>query len=425
MIYISGEKELIETLRINEGYLGSLAEYTIELKKRNPRLNFSSNYLPSYMAIQLVTLTPEDPKHATEIQDIVNSYSSKERLYLRKLQDDKHDIPSQVTAGSILEDFYQATDHLKHMLSYPVVTTSVTEFNKSLTNKSLLKIPGEGFKHAAKTLQNSSKWQPRSKLVDLMDKRNRINLKICELGSQKNRSILATKNNLNKEAADLTRQIKQIIREQLPGRKRKYLHGYSPEETRKMSTNSASLKTARKGGQAKINLTHLEKLNKTGLALHRNMIKGYKIAGHWASKGASYFNYTLSAFEVVKTYREGGDWIRRTFQEASAIGVNRALFAAAGGVGLAELGGIVIGAAAGDLALGTAILVCYPVIGWVVLFVAGAALAGYVSYQTKDLAQQVWESETGGYIRGKASEFAGWIWDEFKLLGQQIIANDL
>ena len=83
-----------------------------------------------------------------------------------------------------------------------------------------------------------------------------------------------------------------------------------------------------------------------------------------------------------------------------------------------------IGSVIGDAAFGATLLVCYPVIGWIALTVAGAAVAGAVSYGVKVGAEAVWDGCESGYFKEKAAQFGRWIYADLKYLGEHIMNSD-
>lgn len=425
MLYISGSEDTLDSLRKREEYPGNLEQYTKEFAARNPELckqflNYTQ-FLPPYILMQLVTTDLLDFNQSAEVTGIVNGYTISERMTIRSMQEDNHDIPSHVASASIIEDFYSFLGSAKHVLSYPLFSTPIYEFDKSLTSKSLIKMTGETLKQGSKLVESSPAFINKMNFLQLMKRRDELNHEWYRL--PKGQAHAGARARIMKETQELTKQLKQLVPRKISENAGKYVHGFPTHDAKKMSKNSTSLKTARKG-ELKIKLTHIERLNKSGLALYQRMIKGFTVLGNGIKKAATYTNYSLAGYEIIKSIREGGNAFRTAFREGAAIYTGTVLSAAAGGT-LAGLGGIAIGTLAGDAALGAVILVCYPIIGWVVLVIAGAALAGYVSYQTKDVAERVWDAVESGYVNDRVYEFAGWIFDEFKYLGQQIIKNDL
>jgi hypothetical protein len=334
------------------------------------------------------------------------------------MQEDGYDIPTHVATVSVLEEFQGYVNPGKSVMSSPIFPTPVYEFNRSLTNKSLIKMSGEGLKQGAHLMESSPKFIAKTNLMELMKRRDEVNHKWFQLRGKNGLTSINDRHALEREAKELTSQIKKLIPKKITDNASKYVHGLPADQARKSRAGSASLKLAKKGA-GKMKLTHLERLNISGLAFHRNLIKGFKVLGDGVKKVGTYTNYTLAGYEILNSFLNGGNPLRTAFKEGSAIYAGTVLSAAAGGT-LAGLGGIAIGTIAGDAALGAAILVCYPVIGWVVLVIAGAAIAGYVSYQTKDVAERVWDGVESGYVKDQVYEYAEWIYNEFKSLGSQI-----
>lgn len=425
MLYISGPNDTLREICKKEGFEGSFEDYLKQFAALNPELAkklSKEQKLPACTPLQLVAMPGLDSVYSTEVAKIISGYSLQERQVLREMQENNHDIPTNVAAMDVMGEFQTFLANTKKKLGAPVFPTPIYEFNRSLTNKSLIKFSGEAVKHAAHLKETSTAFVDKNNLFALMKKRDELNHKWLQLKQQKGSAAVSARNGLERQTKELTAQIKKLLPKHVNASATKYVLGYKPTDAAKLRSNSSSQKLARKG-EAKIKATHLDRLTKTGLAKQRSMIKGFKLFGEGVKKAATYTNYALAAYAIGETYSEGGNVARTAFREGTSIYAGALLSTAVAG-GLAGLGGIAIGSLAGDMALGATILVCYPVIGWVVLAVAGAALAGYVSYQTKDLSERVWDSVDTPYVREKIYQFGRWIYEDFKYLGEHIMNND-
>jgi hypothetical protein len=426
MLYISGPNDTLLDLHVQEGFEGSFADYQKKFAELNPELvkkiPKDTHKLPMYMPMQLVTMPGQDFKHSSEAARIISTYSLQERQVLRVMQEENHDIPTSVTTTNLLEDFQMYLGGIKKQLGAPLIVTPIYELNRSLTEKSLIKMSGESLKHAAFLKETSTSYFNKNKLFELMKKRDELNHEWLKLRGQKGAGSAAARRALERQTKDLTAQIKKLIPKQIATSGEKYIHGLKADEAAKLRHGASSLKLAKKGA-AKIKATHLDRLTVTGLAKQRSLIKGFKVLGDGVKKFATYTNYALAAYAIEETYVQGGNVAKTAFREGTSLYAGTLLSAAAGG-GLATLGGIAIGTLAGDATLGAAILVCYPVIGWVVLVVAGATVAGFVSYQTKEVSERVWDAFESGYVKEKIFELGRWIYDDFKFLGEQIARSD-
>lgn len=424
MLYMTGPRDSLALLYMQEGYQGSFEEYRKKFAELNPvlvkTLPKDFQMLPPYMPVQLVTNPGEDPIHTMEVATIVSGYSPRERQTLRQMQDENHDIPTSVTALDVMEDFHAFLDQSKKKLTSPIIPTPFYVFDRSLTNKSLIKLTGEGLKHTAYLKETSTAYVGKNKLFELMKRRDELNHEWLQLKGKK--GVDGARKAIEKQTKELTAQIKKLIPRSINASAQKHLHGYKTQDAKRLASNAASLKVAKKGAE-KLKATHLDRLNITGLAKHRTMIKGFKMIGNGVKKAATYTNYGLAAYSIADTYAKGGNVAKVAFREGTSLYAGALLSSAVAG-GLADLGGIAIGAVAGDMALGATILACCPVVGWVVLAVAGATVAGFVSYQTKDVAERVWDGVESGYVKEKLLQFGRWIYDDFKLLGEHIMKSD-
>jgi hypothetical protein len=422
MLYFSGSNDTLKDLQEKEGFEGSLAEYQQELATLNPelfgKLPKNSTQLPAYTPLYLVTLPRFEASHADAVMCIVSGYEEKERKVLRALQEDKYDIPTHVATGGILEEFQAFLISAKNSLNAPIVKSDFDLFNRAFPRKGLVKISGESLKHTAKIIQESPSFNTKTRLFELMRKRDALNHGRLLLKGQKAAAGSAAE--IERQIKELTAEIKKLLPKKIS--ESKYVHGLTPAVAKKLRHNASSLKLAKKGLE-KINATHLDRLTVSGLAAQRRMVKALQFVGDTAKKGATYLTYGLAAISIADAIAKGEDALRATFKEVSGIGASTLLSGAVGG-GLAGLGGFAIGAVAGDITLGATILICYPIIGWVVLAVAGLAVASYFSSETKELSGKIYDGYQSGYIDKKASEFFQWIYEQYVMLGQYISSEN-
>ena len=244
-------------------------------------------------------------------------------------------------------------------------------------------------KFGAEKLSSSAQYNLLDKLYNAMLQRDLLSRQLHMLKDKKVLGAMMQKQELEKQIKELTAQIKRLLPTKLTQVAGKHIYKkFSLDEIRKMRAACYSAKKARAG---RILTTDLDVFNKSGLARLKVMINGMKWLGAAVGKGATLLNYAVVTYDAKEAYRtEGAKSAARTFVTgASAVYLTSQAIAAAGGT--AAVGTFAIGAIAGDLAAGTALLICSPVLGWVVVIVAGVTVAGIVGYQAKSFLESTWD----------------------------------
>jgi hypothetical protein len=418
MLYISGENETLKDLMTKEEFKGSLAEYEKKFALLNPDLCAQNpNYkqkLPSHSPITLVTDVSGDPLARSEVTKELLLFPTQERQTLRMMQENEYDIPTQVAMTDMMEELQDYATGFRKWLKAPLVLTPWTEINTGLTDKSIFKLSGESLKYGSNLVQNSSAYVNREALYQNMMTRNLLNTELALLSKDKGAQNRELKKDLEKQIKELTARIKQQLPKKISDKMPRYLRkGFTVDQYRKMRANSYSEKAARNG---KMLMTHLDVLNKSGLARLKGLAKGLKKLGQGINKGATLLNYGVVTYDAAQAYSASGvkAGARAFVTGASAVYLTSQAVTAAGGT--AALGGYVIGALGGDLAAGSMILFCSPVLGWVIVVVAGVAAAGYVGYKMKGTFEEVWDigEDLGQKAYQEVSKAAGLVHEYIK-----------
>lgn len=397
MLYISGERDTLAQLQVLEEITGSPDDYRKALAELNPelfrRLSKGFKQLPPYTPIYLVSMPRFEPRHSAEVVRIVSGFSEGERKTLRTMQESELDIVNSVTVMDTLHDYQSYLYEGRNWLEAPIIQTPLYQLNQALKQKYLIKSSGETLKRKGEIAAGI--YNERNELFQLMKKRDELNHEFLRIKGDK-KAVASAKTKLELQTKELTAQIKKLLPKQIVGSAKKHTHGFTPMQAAILRSQSSSLKLARKGA-AKIKVTHLDRMTQMGLKTYQSMSKGFTFLGNAVKGAATYTNFGLAAYNVSATIRQGGDALRTTFIEASSLYASD-LLTAAGVGGLSTLGGIAIGAATGNAAIGSMILVCYPILGWVLLIGAGVVTAGAISYTVKGVTERLYDSFNNTYI---------------------------
>ncbi len=418
MLYMCDSNETLKDLMVKEGFTGTLLEYQKQFAALNPELCAKfpryKESLPAFMPITLVTVPTLDPATRGVTVSELMRFSLEERQALRKMQQEQRDVPTEIGLTDMMEELQVYAAGFRRWLKHPLVVTPWTEINNGLTDKSLFKLSGETLKFGAEKLSSSAQHNLVDKLYNAMLQRDLLNRQVHMLQDKKVLGAMMQKQELEKQIKELTVQIKQLLPAKLTKVAGKYVHKkFSLEEVRKMRANCYSVKKARAG---KILTTDLDVFNRSGLARLKVMIKGMKWLGGAFGKGATLLNYAVVTYDAKEAYHTGGakSAARAFVTGASAVYLTSQAMAAAGGT--AAVGTFAIGAISGDLAAGTALLMCSPVLGWVVVIVAGVTVAGIVGYQAKSFLEGSWDvsEKVGTEAYKEASRVSGLVHEELK-----------
>lgn len=417
MLYISGERETLKELKEKEGYDGPLSVYEQLFAEANPFLvKKYPNYkkcLPPYTPLFLVTVEAFNPATKMETQETIDRFSLKEKKALRELQEERHDdVTTQLTLSAIMESFQDYAKAARQALKTPLILTPWNEFNSSLTDKHLFKMMGETSSRASDLLAKRPSFVLRDELYEMMLAKDDLCRRIYLLKNKYDKEAVAARKSLFKEVERLNQEIRKLLPKKIKDAQSKYVHRlFTDAERAKMRKAVSSTRSA---GRMRLSTVNLDVLNKSGLGRLRTVISEMKMLGQGINKGAKMLNWGVVAYDTVDAYMSGKNFARTFFAGATSVVVASELAAAAGGT--TALGGLVIGSLVGDAAIGTTILVCSPVIGWVVLLVAGVAIGGYVSYKSKSAAEGIWDlaEDVSGKIATETSKAMEWTHEWFK-----------
>lgn len=392
MLYISGPNDTLKDLMLKEEFVGSLSEYDQKFASLNPELCKIFNYkqqLAPYTAMYLVSQPAFDSTTQAEICREINKFTLEERKALRMLQESGQDIPTQIAMTDIMSELQDYAAGFRKWLKNPLIVTPWTEINNSFTDKSLFKFFSEGSRFGSDYLRTSPRFYTLNTLYEDMMTRDVLNRQLHMLMNRKDSEAMSLKKELEKGIKQLTAKIKQLLPKQISTSRAKYVHrNFNYDEVRKMRSNSYSAKAARHG---KLLTTNLDVLNKSGLARLKSLVNGLKVLGNSVNKALPILNYGVVAYDTALAYQNGKtrEAARTFITGAAAIYLTTQAVAAVGGT--TALGGFVVGAAMGDIALGATVLISSPVVGWVVVVVAGVAAAGYIGYKAKGVFEEVWD----------------------------------
>lgn len=393
MVYITGLKDTLKNLKEQEEFTGHLSEYEKLFALCNPELcsqypNYK-DYLPAHYPVFLVNESPVDSVIRIDILRELNLFSSQERETLKMLQDQQHDVVTQIAMSDIMEELQRYAGSFRNWLKTPLVSTPWNSMDHLLTNKSLFKLFGESSRYTSGQIQQSGRFFQLDKLYEAMMNRDVLNRKLYMLRNEKGSDAATLKRALEREIKELTATIKQELPKKLSSAKAKYLNNkFNQIEIQKMRSNSPSAKAAKHG---KIFTTKIGFLNRSGFARLRTMIKGFKNLGMIGNASAKLLNYGVVAYDTKEAYHERGPKsAAKTFiTGVSSVALSTYVVSSLGGT--ASVGGLLIGTLAGDAALGATILIASPVLGWVCLIVAGVAVGALITYHSKSLFEEVWD----------------------------------
>lgn len=143
----------------------------------------------------------------------------------------------------------------------------------------------------------------------------------------------------------------------------------------------------------------LDVFNRTGLQRLKSVVEKAEIIADKAGKTSLILGVGCVGIDTYTAYKNKEDYMRQLVTGSVGAGAGVGL----GLLGTEILGAYAIGALAGDLALGTTLLISCPVIGWFIGVSAGIVVAGYAA--------------------NKASESAGYLWDEYSPAATKAISS--
>ncbi len=388
MLYISDADETLKGLMVKEEFTGTQLEYERKFAEMNPEFcakfpNYKDK-LPDYMPMVLVTQPIFDPSCRAEIVNELFLFSDEERQSLRIMQEQQWDIPVQIALTDVLKGLQEYASGFRKWLDVPLVVSPWKDLGSALTRASLFDFSEGTLKFGAERIENSSRYILLDKLYKNMMMRDLLNRQLHMLRDKRGGEALAIKKDLSKQIKELNALIKKQLPEKMSKALPKYVNKrFTADEIAKMRSSSYSSKATV--------TTKIDVLNKSGLGRLKAMTSELKMLGEGVNKTAALLNYGVVAYDAKEAYKTGGGKAAmRTFVTgASAIYITSSAVSAVGGT--TALGGFVIGTLAGDAALGTTLLICSPVLGWVIVIGVGVAVSGYVGYKAKGYLEQVWD----------------------------------
>lgn len=417
MLYISGPNDTLKDMMAKEGFQGTLSEYERQFASQNPEIcakypDFKKK-LPAFTPVFLIHQGPFDPATRPDVVKELLQFTQTERQTLRMMQESQFDIATQVAMTDIMEELQRYAAGFRSWLKTPLVVTPWKDINSALTDKSLFKLFAETSKFSSSHITKSPRFYILDQLYEDMMARDALNRQLFMMRSQKSPDI-GLQRELERQIKTLTGNIKKGLPKKLANARSKYVHRrYTSDEIRRMRANSFSAKGARTGNPI---TTNLDVLNKSGLGRLRSMVGGLKKLGNGVSKAATMINYGAVAYDTAEAYKSGGsrDAARTFITGASAVYLTSQAVTAMGGT--TALGGLVLGSLAGDATIGATLLVCSPILGWVIVVVTGVAVGGYIGYKAKGLLEEVWDmaEDIGSTAYQEAAKAANLVHEEFR-----------
>ena len=414
MVYMSGPCETIAQLRELEGYEGSLEDYFKKCNEVNGGIYSSSNdrLKPFYPHI-LVTEPPQDPEGMKQAVFIIKNFSQDERVILQKLQEEGTDFLTQICMADIMEDAREFAGQFRKKLDIPLVTTPWALINESTASTTRLDAMNAFAGVSQSVFEHSFPLKPLDILNKNMVARDAASRELQMIRSMKgvkNPALILRAQNLQAEIRLRTGEIKRLLPKSMKTKLPKYLgKRFSHEQIRKIRINSYSAKLARRGVkssniiiQSRTVTSELQFMSKSGLERLSKSLKHVKSFGKGVGRGCTVLSVGVVAYDTYEAYQNDGN-VMKTFSSGMAG------FGAAAGVGygVSTLGAVGIGALAGEVGLSGALLVCTPVVGWVVLGVAGLVAAGVAAHYASKSVEYLWEpenrKEAWEYVKSAAS----------------------
>ena len=434
MLYISGPNETLRELKEKEGYAGTLQEYERLFAQANPALCLENpNYkglLPPYKSMFLVVEGAFDMSTKDETLKYLSQFSTEEMQVLRQLQEDGNgDLVSHVALTEVMEELQNyatqfrrflktSTDRtldkageLKQFLSTPFILTPWKDFNNALSRQSVFELTGETAAASSELLKRTTTYVFWDSLYNKMMEKDALVREWNRLAGKTDKISKEKVLEIKKKIGELEKEIRDQLPKKLSDKIPKNVHKrFTNDELKKMRARAPTPRSARKV-QARV--TNLDVLNKSGLGRLWSMIKGLKSVGGAVNAGTKLLNYGAVAYDTIDAYRTNGKVVRAFVAGAASVYVTTQITAAAGGT--AALGGLMLGTLAGDAAVGATILICSPVIGWVVLIVTGIVVAGFITYYSKQVVEWAYDMAeyTGGVIAREADKALQWTHQHF------------
>ena len=412
MLYISGSNEHVSQLKEKEEYKGTLADYLEKFNALNPHLfskpTVQSGQLPSFMPMCLVSEPPASAFGTEEVLRELSRFSLLERQKLRDMQENNYDFPTLIALTEMMEQLQSYAIDFRNSLDNPLISTPWNTLNRSVTKVALVDIFSESAGIGLNSILRSNRFRTLDNLYENMMKRDALNLELFTLKNQRGSGVIQSRQNLEKQIKELTREIKQLLPKKLDSTMTKYLNNrMTPENVQKMRVDSFSKKMARKGRFA---TTNLDVLNRTGLSRLRTMIEKLKTVSDHAGAVSMFLGVGAVAFDTVQAYNNNKDVTRTLLTGAAGVGTGVAIGSAFASA--SSFGALTIGAFAGDVALSGTLLLCLPVVGWIVATAVGIAVTGYVAYQASEVVGEVWDNRQA--IRDHVTSMAGYIYNQFQ-----------
>ena len=137
MLYITGETETLNSLKMKEEYAGSPRNYAQQFNQRNPHLSKpvgENDFLPAYAPVFLVSDSSLTASPPTIVNDL-NSLSQNERRGLRNIQQNEVDFLPIFATQDILDGMQSQMTEFRKMLKDPILETPLA-FLEQCTDQS-------------------------------------------------------------------------------------------------------------------------------------------------------------------------------------------------------------------------------------------------------------------------------------------------
>lgn len=413
MLYISGKRETLKSLREQEEFQGPLSDYEQKFTRLNPhiKITHASEPLPEFTPLYLVSQHPKLVPYRQGTAEEFGRYTLAERQTLRDIQENEIDLPIAMAGQDLLDDYKSVIPSVRKFLYDPIIKTPWQYWNESVTNDSILDVISEGAFYQSNSIQLSPLYRGLDSLERNMVTMDALQTQLHPLRGKVSSKSRSVKQGLKRRINDLSPQIKHQVYPKLENHLSKHLGSrYSPLELQKMTRKSFGEKMMRKG---KLKTTHLDLLNRTELGRMRQMIPLFKDIGKKAGK----YSVCLGWASV------GMDTLDAANNQGLAKALRTATSSSTGLLAGTAVTAYIIGAA------GTTFLIATP-FGWALVIVGGIALGNYVGNSTSEVVDWTFDRgielatahpQEASKIAKAASHVTDFFYSLFEKIGQDLI----
>ncbi len=393
MLYISGENDTLASLYEAQGLSWGLENYAKRFTLLNPKVP-CANVISPYSLLNLPTNDEKaDRETLEEYMPILAKSTLEEMKSYRKIQEEHHDLMAQLGMQEIMEGFQRYAIDFADFYNSPLINTPWNDLNESVPGSSLIDVFAGVSGFMSGYIRSSTRFVRYDELYDHMLKRDALNRQLYLM--PKTRGNVLARVKLEEQIKVHTSKIKEILPKRLNDTITRHLSKkYTAKEIIKLRSNAYSKKMAGKGRLA---TTNLDFLNRSGLKRLKGFADHMNTFGKWGDRAALWLGPAVVAYDTYHAYHSKDRSAMRAFLTGSAsVGV---------GIGLGSLfstsafGSALIGTALGAPGAGGLLLICSPVVGWVVCAAVGLVAVGYLSYKASEVVGYVWDhrQEIGTY----------------------------